>query len=176
MSFPTNRLQVIMDNDITCHIPSLAPPESAVSVDYCRISVKLAQISQRVWDNLSSATSLHQSPDSLLRALSELDRQLQELRASCKDLHSPSGGVGSSITPRCMSLDQAIGIRYQFYGVTFDLHTAATSPWSCRIGNLSRHRDFQTRVEDSSATVATACREAILLTSQLNLTAATPRT
>ena len=166
---------MIVDADVTCTIPSSAPPESLVSIAYCTASVSLAQLSHRMWENLSCAASVHQHDDDILAKIAELDQELQTLKSTNHELDQPLEMMTTTTAIRLMSVEQAIDMRYQYYGVLFDLHTALSCPWSYHVRRLGQHPDFKSRADNSCTAVANASREAILLTSHLKMTAATPR-
>ncbi|KIV97273.1 hypothetical protein PV10_01041 [Exophiala mesophila] len=170
ISLRSGRPPSIDDNDISCRA---LQHDGDSDVIFSSICIRLAQISRRVYRRLSSARALQQSTKELVRAVSELDNELDQYQRSISSLVSLEQALDPLAVSTVLPVNLVILLKYLYYSILFAIHTPLVLPWLNQ-NKLDRPEDFEQQVEYSCQTVAKAARAAILNTRFIHLDASTP--
>ncbi|KAK4939633.1 hypothetical protein LTR10_020133 [Elasticomyces elasticus] len=167
-------LMLIDDDDVSCQVPTSAPPNSTVNVEYFNILIRLARLSSLVSKRLSTVRAFQQGPESVVRSVAELDEQLDALRNSIDPTISNSTETETSLLSSSMTLQQISYLRSTLFSLTLDMHTSLTYPWSRSMLGLTPCATLRDQVNRSTQIVAETCRKAILASDHVQFDAGTP--
>ncbi|EXJ79926.1 hypothetical protein A1O3_08211 [Capronia epimyces CBS 606.96] len=170
----SGRHSLIDDDDVNCQVPTQVPAGSTVNLQYFTILIRLARLSSVVSKRLSTVRAFQQGAELLVRSVAELDEQLNALRRSVDPILFLESPINLKRMPAGMTLQQAMYLRYGFFNVALDIHTALTYPWCRSMVGLTPHAALRNQVEKSTQTVAETCRSAILATEHIHFDANTP--
>jgi hypothetical protein len=162
------------DNEVSCEIPTSAPPGCIVNVLYCTMLIKYAQLSSMVTERLSSVQTFRQGPEEIIKTVCELDEHLHDMKDSMQHILSLDAPLDPSNLPHGITLQQALYMQHAYYGTRFDIHTVLTYPWFYSILSSTQHPAFRSQMEKSSEIVANASRAAILATKYIHIDANCP--
>lgn len=165
---------MIDDDDISCQVPTTAPPKSSVNVFYCQTLISLAKLSSLVAKKLSSVEAFRRGPETLANTVSELEEQLTAVKSSAEPILKLGAPPDHSRLPHSMSVQQVVYVQYAYFSTLFDIHTALTCPWTQNILGRTKLPKLRAQVERSTQVVALSCREAILATKHIHIDASTP--
>lgn len=136
-----------------------------MNITYCKLFIEICQLSSRAMTTLSSAQALRQPPTELVNAVVTLDTKSQELRSSLE-----SFGLLDDPTPslteanRGFTKSQRMFLNFLYHALILDIHSALAFPWPYRTSEIEHHPQYRHQVEESSARVAEASRNVILMT------------
>jgi hypothetical protein len=145
-----------------------------MNLQYFSILIRLARLSSAVSKRLSTVRAFQQGAELLVRSVAELDEQLNALKRSVDPILFLDSPVKLNQLPAGMTLQQTMYLRYGFFNLTLDIHTALTYPWSRSMLGLTPHAALRSQVEKSTQMVAETCRNAILATEHIRFEASTP--
>ncbi|EXJ53348.1 uncharacterized protein A1O5_13419 [Cladophialophora psammophila CBS 110553] len=145
-----------------------------MNLQYFSILIRLARLSSLVSKRLSTIRAYQQGAELLVRSVAELDEQLNVLKRSVDPILVLDSPIKLNRPPAGMTLQQLMYLRYGFFNVTLDIHTALTYPWSRGMLGLTPHVALRNQVEKSTQMVAETCRNAILATEHIHFDASTP--
>ncbi|KIW27762.1 uncharacterized protein PV07_07470 [Cladophialophora immunda] len=170
----SGRHSLIDDDDVSCQVPTSAPPDSTVNIEYCNTLIRLARLSSLVSKRLSTVQAFQQGGEALVRSVAELDEQLNILKRSIDPIISRPAAPNPTQLPSGMTLRQIMYLRGALQSITLDIHTSLTYPWSRSMCGLTPHAALRDQVETSTQIVAETCRQAILATEHIQFDASTP--
>jgi hypothetical protein len=123
---------------------------------------------------LSTVRAFQQGALLLVRSVAELDEQLNTLKLSVDPILFLDSPVKLNGLPLGMTFQQNLYLRYGFFNITLDIHTALTYPWRRSMLGLTPYTAIRNQVEKSTQVVAETCRNAILATEHIHFDASTP--
>lgn len=167
-------IQLIDDDEIDIEVPNQAISGNDTDWLYCKISIRLAQLSSRIWKKLSSSRALRQSTSLILQAIRELDDELIHLEFDYQSILVPDVDHCLSKAPQSLTLQQLTILRSMFYTLTFDIHTRVTYPWCSGVTALNKDSSQDLRRIRSRFVVLDTCRNAVLLMRHIKVDANTP--
>ncbi|KAI1616602.1 fungal-specific transcription factor domain-containing protein [Exophiala viscosa] len=170
----SGRHSLIDDDDVSCQVPTSAPPNSTVNVEYFSILISLARLSSLVSKKLSTVRAFQQGAESVVRSVAELDEQLEALKSSMDPTISNPTRPKSSPSSSTMTAQQLAYLRSALFSLTLDMHTSLTYPWSRSMLGLTPCAALRDQVNRSTQIVAETCRKAILATEHVQFDASTP--
>ncbi|KIV79464.1 hypothetical protein PV11_07026 [Exophiala sideris] len=170
----SGRHSLIDDDDVSCQVPTSAPPNSTVNVEYFNILIRLARLSSLVSRRLSTVRAFQQGVEYVVRSVAELDEQLDALKGSIDPTISNSTPPKSSPISSSMTPQQIFYLRSALFSLTLDMHTSLTYPWSRSMLGLTPCATLRDQVNKSTQIVAETCRKAILASDHVQFDASTP--
>lgn len=123
---------------------------------------------------LSSVQAFRRGAVAFAKSVSELEERLDALHLSLEPGFSLSAPIDFKRIPLGMSLQQILYLKYFYFNMVLDIHTALTFPWSRSILGLTPHPALQNQLARSTALVAETCRSSILTTQHIHFDAITP--
>ncbi|KAH0846011.1 putative fungal specific transcription factor [Fonsecaea pedrosoi] len=166
--------ELIDDDDVSCQVPTSAPPDSSVNIEYCNTLIRLARLSSVVSKRLSTVQAFQQGGAALVRSVTELDEQLNMLKRTIDPVICRPSSPSPSHLPPGMTMQQVMYLRGALQSITLDIHTALTYPWSRSICGMTPDAALRDQLETSTQIVAETCRQAILATEHIRFDASTP--
>ncbi|OAL39604.1 hypothetical protein AYO20_01001 [Fonsecaea nubica] len=170
----SGRHSLIDDDDVSCQVPTSAPPDSSVNIEYCNTLIRLARLSSVVSKRLSTVQAFQQGGAALVRSVAELDEQLNMLKRTIDPVICRPSSPSPSQLPPGMTMQQVMYLRGALQSITLDIHTALTYPWSRSICGMTPDAALRDQLETSTQIVAETCRQAILATEHIRFDASTP--
>ncbi|EXJ70411.1 uncharacterized protein A1O5_06479 [Cladophialophora psammophila CBS 110553] len=170
----SGRHSLIDDDDVSCQVPTSAPPDSTVNIEYCNTLIRLSRLSSLVSKRLSTVQAFQQGAEALVRSVAELDEQLNVLKRSIDPIISCPSAPCPTQLPSRMTPQQIMYLRGAIQSITLDIHTSLTYPWSRSMCGLTPHAALRDQIETSTQVVAEICRQAILGTEHIRFDASTP--
>jgi hypothetical protein len=150
------------------------PLGSSLNLEYFGILLKLAQLQSLVAKRLSSVQAYRRGAASLVKSVSELDEALKALHLSIEPKLVLSGPLDFKSMPVDMSLQQTLYLKYFYFNMVLDIHTALTFPWSRSTLGLTEHLALRNQLRKSMNVVAETCRNSILTTQHISFGTSEP--
>lgn len=164
---------------MSCQIPTQASPGSTTDVSLFRFVVEHAQIASQISRRLASFGSLHQPKKDLWPVAGELQRQLDTWKESLpidvrpRSLVQISRLSSSPLSSNSRSL-AILSLQLGYYASVLALYTPFMNPWISKalgVNDLTTEQQY----EEATNAVADAARNLITLSTQVEVTAASPQ-
>jgi hypothetical protein len=141
---------------------------------YCKVLIKLAQLSSKVARRLSSVQAFRDAPERIVRTVAELDNECEALKRSVESVIPLDDPVNPARVPPGLTLSQTMYLKFTFFNLVLDIHTCLTHPWSRSLLGLTPHPTSRMQTETSIHKVVKTCTSALLATEHIHITASTP--
>jgi hypothetical protein len=167
-------LQALDDDDISCQIPTKAPPNSPIDIDIFTCAIKHAQIASLISKKLSSVSAFRRTTAEMLETVRSLDQKLQDWRDQLPhglQIKSPTKALEACGSRNIVSIYH---LHFAYYGSLMAIHMVLVYPWITAIFSIDQVQAFRDQVSVSTEAVAQAARSIILLTRHLHVDVASP--
>lgn len=164
----SGRASAIDDEDISCHIPTVALFGSSNKVEWSTYMIKHAQISSRIGKRFSTVQAYRQTPEQVVQVAAELDQELREWKDTLPPHLRPGSTINLSNLPVGMKMDHVLYLHYSYFGSLIGIHSTFTYPWSGIMFGRGRTKVLSNQVAISIEIVAEASRNIILATKYIN--------
>ncbi|KAK5045660.1 hypothetical protein LTR84_009029 [Exophiala bonariae] len=166
-------LMAIDDDEISCDAPKLSTSISDISTPFTTISVLLSQIQSQAYRRLSSARARRQPTEKLVRAVSELNTDVDSFKRSVKHIIPFDDAIEDVQLPPNMTRCQLMVVYFLYYSVLTDIHSSLLVPWFS-FTDSGQFDAFRAQVESSCRIVAETARNVILCSRLIRLKPNTP--
>lgn len=129
------------------------------------------QLSSKAKKLLSSARAQKQSPEQLIEAVANLNKDLDDLKRLTQDHFCLDAPPENRRLPEGMTMRQAQALQSYYICLVFDVNTPIAYPWSPTSIYARQNLHAAIQVESSLSTVARMSRSAILATRQIRVDA-----
>jgi hypothetical protein len=141
---------------------------------FCHLLVEMARLSSSAKNRLSSARALRQSPEQLVEAVRDLNRELDRLKRTAQTKFSLDHPIDVVQLPNGLTMRQAQSLQSHYFSLALDINNALAYPWS----DICTYQDTNSlmfaEVQASWNTVAQISRSEILATRQISVDASCP--
>lgn len=176
IAFRSGRPSAIDDDNISCEIPTQAPPGSTIDVQFFRHAVKAGQVVAEMGRRLCSVRALRQSPTDIIDAANDILQTTLAWRDDVgADFQTPGKSINAaSLRPNVRPL-HIIYLQLLYYSSIQFTYAVFAFPWVGSILGLEKHPCFQEEAPIRAAQVAEASRMLILIAKSMDLDAAMPQ-
>lgn len=162
------------DDDISCQVPSSAPGGGFLNINFCQISVKLAQWSSLASRRISTKDVFRKGPQAFAASIHEINEQLAAWCESVKHIIDFNSDINLSRLPEGLTLQQTVHLFFSYYNLVLEIQSTLILPWSKALFNPTHQEILRPVFEKSAATAAEVCRKAILTTKNVRINADVP--
>ncbi|EXJ68312.1 uncharacterized protein A1O5_08927 [Cladophialophora psammophila CBS 110553] len=167
----SGRPPMIDDDDISCQVPCSAPGGGFLNINYCQISIKLAQWSSLASRRISTKDVSRKGPQAFAGSIREINEQLASWCESIKGFIDFNSDIGLSRLPEGLTLQQTVQLYFSYYNLVLEIQSTLILPWSKALFNPTDQEVLRPEFEKSAEIAVEVCRKAILTTKHVRINA-----
>ena len=152
----------------------MAAEGSTINIQIFTYTINLMRISSTIFKKLSAIKTLSQTPDEVIRVLSDLHWQIQGWKDTLPPNIRPDAPIDPTQLPPGYHLYHLIFLHYSYYGSLMAIHSLYAYPWNSSIIGSSQISSVSEQIATSSSIIIAASRNIILATKYIDINASLP--
>lgn len=168
-----NLHQMINDNDIDCKLPQPMPGQPSQKMEFFHHVIYHAQISSVIIDQMTTAEARRRRLSKTIETVNELDRRLRSWYDTIPETLRFRGSH-SGTAPPGLQVSNLNYLHLAYLGSLAAIHSVFAYPWNLTGIDIGADVNLTAQVETSTYALAEASRKIILITRQLQISAAAP--
>jgi hypothetical protein len=164
---------MINDDDIDCKLPEPISGQPSLKLEFFHHVIHHAQISSAIVEQMTTAKARRRKLTETIETVNELDRRLKSWYDTVPEALRLRGSQAGTAPPG-LQVSNLNYLHLAYFGSLAAIHCVFAYPWNLTGIDLGADARLAAQVETSTHALAEAARNIILITRQLQISAAAP--